>query len=106
VPQQAERDFSLGHQIQEERPDVFEAELVDGLPEKLGVMLDAPDVVALGLRGEPSELEILDEPLAQGSHGASLGPARPQRAGKTPRMTPLDSSSKRRVDRSYLNHRR
>ena len=73
VPQKAERNFSLGHQIKEEGPHVFETELVDGLPEKLGVMLDAPDVVALGLRCELANLEILNEPLAYGSHGASLG---------------------------------
>ena len=73
VPQHTERDFSLGHQIKEEGPNVFEAKLIDGFPEELGVMLDGPDVVALGLRSELANLEIFNEPLAYGSHGASLG---------------------------------
>jgi hypothetical protein len=88
VPQQAERDFSLGHQIQEERPDVFEPELVDGLSEELGVVLDAPNVVALGLRGEPSELEILDEPLTHGGHAGLLGSSPPTTGGENPEDDP------------------
>jgi hypothetical protein len=91
VPEKAERDFGLGHQIKKERPYIFEAELLDGLPEELGVMLDTPNVLVLSARGELAELKIFDEPLAHGSHGSLLGAARPSRAGKTPRITPIDS---------------
>jgi len=52
-------------------------------------VLDAADVVALGLRGEPSELEILDEPLANGSHGGLLGGSPPTTGGENPEDDPV-----------------